>query len=310
MNSRYTPEMDAWLAERYPEGGTIGELCGEFERAFGQPITASQLQGWASSRGVRRAGRIKWTAEMEGFLRSFIPGHSEREIADAFEERFGVRPNKWHVKNAKVRLGVKSGTVGGRFTKGQAPANKGKTWDEMGISEKSRARMRKTWYEKGNEPHNGKRIPLGTERLTKDGYVQVKVRRLRKAKANDGWRMKHHLVWEEANGRPVPPSTMIVFADGDRRNFDPENLVAVPRRLWAVISHSGIPFADRDTLLSAMDIAKARAAAHGARMRKRPCGVCGEEFTPRHPNQKTCDACLEAGLRAPRRTRARKERKQ
>lgn len=267
MSRRYTPEMDAWLADRYPDGGTVPALCNEFERVFGQPITASRLQCWASSRGVRRAGNVRWTTEMDAFLKDFIPGHTEAEIADAFEERFGVRLNRWHVKNAKMRLGVKSGTVGGRFEKGRTPSNKGKTWDEQGISQKARKRMLSTCFKAGEEPANGRRIPLGTERVSKDGYVEVKVSRFRKAKANDGWRMKHHLVWEKANGRPVPPSTMIVFADGDRSNFDPDNLVAVPRRLWAVIAHNRIPFADRETLELAMGISETRSAMHGARRR-------------------------------------------
>lgn len=77
---------------------------------------------------------------------------------------------------------------------------------------------------------------------------------------NDNWRMVHHLAWEEANGRPVPPSTMIVFADHDKRNFDPANLVAVPRSLWAIVSRMSMEYSDRETLEACVARAKVHAA--------------------------------------------------
>lgn len=292
MNRRYTPEMDAWLAERYPDGDTLPNLCAEFSGRFGQKITECQLQCWAASRGVRRARRMRWSAAMNEFLRGYIPGHSEAEIRAAFAERFGTVLDKGQISNAKTRLGVRSGTVGGRFEKGHVPATKGLTWAEYGTMD-GHERSRATCFRKGNLPHNAEGKHVGYERVSKDGYVEVKVaERPSRPDCNDNFRMRHHLVWEEANGRPVPPSTMIVFADGDNRNFDPENLVAVPRRLWAVISHNRIPYADAETLRAAMAVAEARGAVHAARCRPRECASCGAEFSPRFPRQRTCDACL------------------
>lgn len=37
------------------------------------------------------------------------------------------------------------------------------------------------------------------------------------------------LLWEAANG-PVPPDHVVIFGDGNRRNFDPENLLLVSRK--------------------------------------------------------------------------------
>ena len=105
--------------------------------------------------------------------------------------------------------------------------------------------------------------------------------------------MKHHIVWEQANGEPVPPHAMIVFADHDRRNFDPGNLVAVPRGLWAAICHEGIPYHDRESLIVAMDIARLKGGVFEAQMRPRACRKCGQEFKPRYIRQRTCDRCLE-----------------
>lgn len=43
----------------------------------------------------------------------------------------------------------------------------------------------------------------------------------------------HHLLWEEENGRPVPPASVIRFADGNPNNFTPSNLILVTRNALA-----------------------------------------------------------------------------
>lgn len=304
MNKRYTTEMDAWLEERYPSEDSVYELCAEFEQKFNQKITKGQLGVWASSRGVRRSGRMKWTSEMNDFFRDFVPGHTENEIRETFKERFDIELTKSQIGNAKNRLDVKSGTIGGRFEKGHTPKNKGKTWDEIGIPLESRQKSLRTCFKKGNEPANAAKVPLGTERISKDGYVEVKVKRFSdRPCANKCWRPKHHLVWEKANSRDIPPGTIIVFADKDMRNFDPDNLVAIPRSIWAVISRNKIPYGDRETLVSAIKIAETRRGIYKAKRRSRICGACGNKFEPRYVHQKTCDQCLELGIRAPRKTK-------
>lgn len=295
MGVRYTQEQRDWVRERYPDASrTVAELAFEFEEAFGLPMSRSRLSDLAHRVGAKRdSGYIRYTPEMDGFLRGFIPGHSESEIRDAFRERFGIELNKSRIQNARTRLGVRSGTVGGRFEPGCVPANKGRTWEEQGISPEAQERMRSTCFKKGSEPLNGQNVAIGSERVTRDGYIEVKVKRFSdRPCANKCWRMKHHLVWEEANGCPVPPSTMIVFADGDKGNLDPGNLVAVPRRIWATISHTSIPYSDAETLRTAMAIAEVVSAAHGASMRPRECKSCGAGFSPRFARQRTCDACL------------------
>ena len=72
---------------------------------------------------------MRYTDEMNSFLREFIPGHSEREIAKAFKERFGIELTRSQVKTLKTRLGVKSVTVGGRFERGHVRANNVRSWE-------------------------------------------------------------------------------------------------------------------------------------------------------------------------------------
>lgn len=116
--------------------------------------------------------------------------------------------------------------------------------------------------------------PVGSESLRADGYVYVKVSdeaysdaeygraeaaRLRTAR----WRLRSRVNYEAAYG-PVPEGCYVFHADGDRTNDDPENLVAVPLRLRATITKLGNPYADRETLETAMLMAEVVQAASRA----------------------------------------------
>ena len=43
-----------------------------------------------------------------------------------------------------------------------------------------------------------------------------------------GWKLKQNLVWGQMNGKPLPKNNVVVFLDGNRKNYDPSNLFAVP----------------------------------------------------------------------------------
>lgn len=44
----------------------------------------------------------------------------------------------------------------------------------------------------------------------------------------DDWKAVHVLVWEEHNG-PLPDGHIVIFRDGSRENFEPDNLLALTR---------------------------------------------------------------------------------
>jgi hypothetical protein len=72
-----------------------------------------------------------------------------------------------------------------------------------------------TEFKKGQMPHNYK--PVGSERITKDGYKERKVADPKK------WKGVHIIVWEEHHGQ-VPPKHKVVFKSNDRLNCDITNL--------------------------------------------------------------------------------------
>ncbi|MGN6383695.1 MAG: HNH endonuclease signature motif containing protein [Dyella sp.] len=98
-----------------------------------------------------------------------------------------------------------------RFKKGLVPANKGLKrppgW--------APGRMAKTQFKKGKPTEAARNYqPIGTERISKDGYLERKVTDDHPVPARR-WVAVHRLVWEAANG-PIPAGHAVVFRKGMR----------------------------------------------------------------------------------------------
>lgn len=304
----WSAEEEAWLRETYPHHPNAALPGMHSERFPDRPRrTVNAIHARGNKLGLLKTSECKckpkfWTPERVEWFKAYVPGHHEAEISAEHERVFGFPLTVGQISNAKSKLGIRSGTDGGQFRRGMTPHNKGRSWDEQGIPPEVQAKMRETGFKKGTvqDRPDGWIKPVGFERVSKDGYIEVKVRDSLidgiqpnvPGSFNSNYRMKHHVVWEEHNG-PIPPSTMIVFADHDKRNFDPDNLVAVPRKLWAVISKGSIPFWDKESLETAMNVARLKNTRSEVMKRPRPCTKCGCEFKPRFAKQRKCDKCIE-----------------
>ena len=63
--------------------------------------------------------------------------------------------------------------------------------------------------------------------MTWEGYLERKVTDTGVKRID--YRLVHHLVWLAA-GREIPPGHVLTFRDGDKRNFDLDNLELLPRK--------------------------------------------------------------------------------
>ena len=162
-------------------------------------------------------GRRAWTEEEKAFMYEYVPGHTRKEIHEEFCLRFEPRSFKSVVafmKNNHIPNGLDT-----RFKKGCVSYNKGKK-----MSPEQYAKSAPTMFGKGHRPANT--LPVGTELELSDGYTWVKIAEIDHAKKNINWRQKHRLIWEQNNG-PVPDGCRIIFKDGDKQNFDINNLACV-----------------------------------------------------------------------------------
>lgn len=156
-----------------------------------------------------------FTDEQLTFLLENIKGITTKEMAQKLNERFGLNITPAKVKRFYSNHGLTNG-VDCRFKKGIVPHNKGKKGKTIG-------RMAETQFKKGQASHN--KVPVGSERVTVEGYIEVKVSDTGARK----WRHKQQLVWEAHHGK-IPDGHVVIVADGNKQNVDIKNLRLITRQ--------------------------------------------------------------------------------
>lgn len=178
----------------------------------------------------------KWTDEEKEYLASIVTGKSYKEITKLMNEKFNHQLSEEQIKGAMFRNNLTTGT-GGYFRKGSIPWNRG-IKGYMGAN--------KTSFKKGNIPPNYKQV--GSERLTKDGYIEVKVEDPNK------WELKHRLIYKEHHGE-IPKGHNVIFADRDKRNFDIDNLILVSKAQMLILNRNELIYNDKELTKTGVNIA-------------------------------------------------------
>ena len=210
----WTDEQLAILDSEYPTAD-LKELARRLDK------TLSAVKTKALIRKLRRSPRISfWNSERLDKLKKLYPNHTNEEIAQILGTTYSAvngiafKLRLFKSKEFKFQCASKS-----FFPKGHQPMNKGRKQTEY-MSEEQLAKTKATRFKKGHVPKNHK--PVGYERITRDGYIEVKT-----AEPNV-FELKHRLVWIEHNGE-IPPGYNIQFKDGNRQNVSIENLYMISR---------------------------------------------------------------------------------
>ena len=153
--------------------------------------TVSGITGQAGKLGLYKS---------ESFMKSPMSGRISKETDIGFDTRFAPNKPGW---------------------------NKGLKQKDYMSAEKIE-NTKKTRFKTGQDPHNTQ--PVGYERLSKGGYIEVKVRHLKNGDSNNkNFEFKHRIIYEENNG-PIPEGMIVEFLDGDNRNFELDNLILRTRK--------------------------------------------------------------------------------
>lgn len=188
-----------------------------------------------------------YTEEEHAFMEEFVPGHSYKEIRDEFLKRFGGEVTKSFPGSYIMNHGLNTGR-NGWFEKGHVPANKGKK-----MSPEQYEKCRRTMFKKGQKPVNT--AAIGDEsKKSEDDYVYVKVAD-EDVPSRFNWKEKHRLIYEENYG-PIPEGYVVIFLDGNKRNFDPDNLMAISKADNARANQNHLRFDDPELTKSGVGIAK------------------------------------------------------
>lgn len=191
---------------------------------------------------------VKWHKHPEyvQFMKDYIPGHTKSEIRDAFYRKYNIELSRSQLKNFKVNHGIRSGTTGGQFIKGQQAHNKGKK-----MPPELYKKCAPTMFKKGQRPINHREV--GSERINVDGYTEIKV-----AEPNK-WRLKQRVVYEQYYEEMLSSNDVIIFLDGNKQNFDIENLFKLSRSALARYNQDHMYNFNPEITLAAAQIATIKA---------------------------------------------------
>ena len=192
---------------------------------------------------MTRAQKHYFNILQKQYILDNYKGVTTRRLTDMFNEEFGTNLNHLQIKHFKLKRGLKSETIGNNlFTQKQIKwieenykglTNKqiaekfnkefGTEFTKFQFKDwKVRRKMRSGVYYEGRKP-----APIGHEMKGKGGYVYVKIEERK-------YKLKHHVVWEEAYGK-IPNNCVLIFKDGNRANCDLSNLKMVDRKLHSKI---------------------------------------------------------------------------
>jgi len=186
----------------------------------------------AEKRHKRGAYHV-WTVEQEHFLiDSIVTCKSYANLQELFNNKFATSATVRMVEHRCRKLGLKRPYNAGQFQNG------------------------------GATPPNTK--PIGTEEITCGNEVIVKVSTERmawrpKQRNNTGknnrkcWRLKKHVEYERAHGK-IPVKHDVIFLDGNKRNFSPDNLYAISHQAKMRLLINGWVFSDKNATLAAVKL--------------------------------------------------------
>ena len=190
------------------------------------------------TKGVKnKKPQHRWTDEEKEYLASIVKGKTYKELLALMNEKFDYEFSSQQIESALRRYNLKTGNTG-QFKKYQEPWNKGLK-GYMGAN--------KTSFKKGTIPPNYK--PIGTERFTKDGYIEVKV------KDPNVWELKHRYIYKKHHGE-IPNGYNVIFADKNISNFDIDNLILVSKAEMLILNKNKLIFEDKDFTKVGVNIAK------------------------------------------------------
>ena len=158
----------------------------------------------------------RYSEEQKEFIITNNYGKYSKELAEMFNQHFNTNITAKEIAYFRKNNKLNSGLTG-QFKKGNVPHNKDKKQVEY-MSQEAIEKTKETRFKKGNKPKNYR--PVGSERITKDGYIEVKV-----ADPNK-WETKNKIIYKQYFG-DIPEGHKIIYADGNKLNNDINNLILV-----------------------------------------------------------------------------------
>ena len=175
--------------------------------------------------------KYEYTPEMIEALRAKFPITNSKELANHlncsygsvnyYAQKLGLKKDIEYIREVSRLNMLREDHPAKKYwiKKGSIPVNKGKKQTEF-MTEKGIEKSKATRFRKGQTAINHK--PVGYERINVEGYVEVKV------SEPNIFKLKHRVIWEQIHGE-IPKGHNVQFRDGNRKNFEINNLYLISR---------------------------------------------------------------------------------
>ncbi|SHO50112.1 HNH endonuclease signature motif containing protein [Anaerocolumna xylanovorans] len=251
MAIRYPKEVKEYIKSVIP-GRRFDEVADLVNKKFKTDYSEQQMYSFAKNNKIKNGlgtGRKNpysdvFPKEVFLYIHKNYKGVGPKEMSERLNKIFDRSYTKDQVKEFYANHSLNSG-LDGRFKKGHIPIN-GFTSDNLppgGF---------KYRFKKGQKCKNHR--PVGSERVSVDGYVEIKV------EEPNVWRLKQHVVWEQHNGK-VPEGTKLIFLDGNKENVTIGNLEVVTNDEMLEMNRNGLRYDDPDFTRTGILIAKVNRTA-------------------------------------------------
>ncbi|CAN2327210.1 HNH nuclease domain-containing protein [Fusobacterium sp. oral taxon C10] len=187
---------------------------------------------------------MKFSEEQIAFLKSFNGEKTYKELAKLFQDKYEIN----FVSLSYFRRCLRKANIdykyiktnSGSFKRGFTPWNKG--------------------MKTNIKPKNLK--GLESERITKKGYILIKI------KEPNVWELKHRFLWKQVNGK-IPKGSVIIFANGDKTNFDLDNLICVSKNELRQLNRYKLKKDDAELTKAGIGIVKLKAKLYEIKKKKK-----------------------------------------
>jgi hypothetical protein len=227
---KYGPKHLNYLKKIY-KGRHSAEITKMFNRHFKMNATEKAVKSLAKRFGIKSGykNRTSWNKKFcekhIHYLKKTVPNTDYKIVTKLFNEKYGFNLSVENLRGLCKRKGIHNGFTG-NFPKGHVPHNKGVRGVYYSGCEKG-------WFKKGHVPRNY--MPVGSERVTADGYVEIKVSDTAMP-VQRRWKAKHIIIWEKKYGK-VPEGHCLIFLDGNKLNITLNNLMMISFPVRAVMCH-------------------------------------------------------------------------
>lgn len=246
----YSNVMIDFLEDQF-KNLTVIELTAAFNKKFSLRKTNKQIKSTLTNHKItcgRKVGAPKgrsrlFTKSQMLYIAEKYQLHNAERVAELLNKTckgsFTTNQIKSFVKNHGINC-----SRTGHFEKGHSPWNEG----TKGVMQPNSGN-----FPKGHVPINHR--PVGSERLTKDGYRAVKI-----AEPNK-WELLQRHNWAKVHGNKNMPDNLR-FKDGNRLNCEIDNLEPVSNSEHIRLTQLGYNAMPEEIKPVVLTIAKVQAKSH------------------------------------------------